>query len=331
MIDIIINPTKKCNFCCDFCAASEIPNDEISIEDTIKILEKYQREYGIRTIIINGGDPLMMSTDYYREIIRWIKNVNSEIKPYLSLTSNLWDYYTHRDKWIDIFKEPCVGIMTSFQFGSKRKHMVDGVAKQFSVEEFSKIMESFTKDVGYTPSFISVLDNSNKNTARDTVLLAKEFNTTCKLNKIIISGRNKEYFPRYEYLEILYNIMKDQSLSGVELNVENIKNFFNKEPSCCPLGIDCSKGIICVNPDKSIYSCGYDADNRKETKNDYYSKFIKEECLICSNFLFCNSCRVYIREAKDNDDIENYCKGMKEVIKKFKNLISNKELYNQNE
>ena len=43
MIDIIINPTKKCNFCCDFCAASEIPNDEISIEDTIKILEKYQK------------------------------------------------------------------------------------------------------------------------------------------------------------------------------------------------------------------------------------------------------------------------------------------------
>ena len=51
MIDIIINPTKKCNFCCDFCAASEIPNDEISIEDTIKILEKYQKEDGIRTII----------------------------------------------------------------------------------------------------------------------------------------------------------------------------------------------------------------------------------------------------------------------------------------
>ena len=74
MIDIIINPTKKCNFCCDFCAASEIPNDEISIEDTIKILEKYQREYGIRTIIINGGDPLMMSPNYYyMEIIRWIK------------------------------------------------------------------------------------------------------------------------------------------------------------------------------------------------------------------------------------------------------------------
>ena len=41
--------------------------------------------------------------------------------------------------------------------------------------------------------------------------------------------------------------------------------------------------------------------------------------------------RVYIREAKDNDDIENYCKGMKAIIKKFKNLISNKELYNQNE
>ena len=79
------------------------------------------------------------------------------------------------------------------------------------------------------------------------------------------------------------------------------------------------------------YEEGYDADNKKETKNDYYSKFIKEECLVCSNFLFCNSCRVYIREAKDNDDIENYCKGMKAIIKKFKNLISNKELYNQNE
>ena len=140
-----------------------------------------------------------------------------------------------------------------------------------------------------------------------------------------------EYSPKILNNLLQSNIMKDESLSGVELNVENIQNFFNKEPSCCPLGINCSKGIVCVNPDKSIYSCGYDADNRKETKNDYYSRFIKEECLICSKFLFCNSCRVYIREAKDNDDIENYCKGMKEVIKKFKNLISNKELYNQNE
>ena len=88
MIDIIINPTKKCNFCCDFCAASEIPNDEISIEDTIKILEKYQREYGIRTIIINGGDRMKKKSKEKCQILQQMLNFTSLLQQFRILLLN---------------------------------------------------------------------------------------------------------------------------------------------------------------------------------------------------------------------------------------------------
>lgn len=58
-MDLIINPTNKCNFSCDFCSARNLPNRTLTSKETITFLKKYGHNIGM--VIINGGDPLMLS------------------------------------------------------------------------------------------------------------------------------------------------------------------------------------------------------------------------------------------------------------------------------
>ena len=39
-MDLIINPTNKCNFSCDFCSARNLPNRTLTSKETITFLKK---------------------------------------------------------------------------------------------------------------------------------------------------------------------------------------------------------------------------------------------------------------------------------------------------
>ena len=58
-------------------------------------------------IIVTGGDPLCVSPEFYEELLSlgsWK----------MSFTTNLKDYYENPGKWDSIFKNPRVGVCTSF-------------------------------------------------------------------------------------------------------------------------------------------------------------------------------------------------------------------------
>ena len=86
-----------------------------------------------KTIIVNGGDPLMVEPDYYWRIIDWLDEHNYDTS--ISLTTNLWPFYKKPKKWTPLFNNDRVGVTTSFQYGGGR---LKGDYTEFTEEDFWK-------------------------------------------------------------------------------------------------------------------------------------------------------------------------------------------------
>ena len=87
------------------------------------------------------------------------------------MTSNLKAFYEDHDTWVPLFKNPRVGVCTSFQYGEGR--MWDA-ATPYTEEMFRKVFDKFLSLVGYRLKFISVIGPDNESRALDHLLLAKE-------------------------------------------------------------------------------------------------------------------------------------------------------------
>lgn len=315
-MDIIINPTFRCNFKCEFCAASNLPQKRLSYEDTIKILKPYIEQGKLGQIIINGGDPLMIEPSYYLELLNYL----DKYSPFttISLTTNLWDFYNNPDKWDEVFRNKRIGIITSFQYGTKRRINKDII---FTDMIFLDVIEEFRKrNYGYIPNFISVIDKDNEKYYKDTIELAKQLKVKCKLNKAVIAGKETNYYPRYRLFEILLKVFEN-NLQDYEMNCSLLMNYFTGKNVYCPLGNkSCFESIRAINPDGSIYRCGFLANTNEKDYDQFRKKYnvIMDKCYICDNFLLCNSCYSYIKEIKNNNDESNYCKNMKSIIPKLK-------------
>lgn len=327
-MDIIINPTNKCNFNCSFCMASDLEDKTLTIEKTIELLDKYYTEPG--TIIINGGDPLMMDPQYYKDLLSYL-NKKFDTPSHLSLTTNLYDWYIHPEKWYDILNNKNVGVITSFQYGESRRLKTGRIYK---VDLFRKVMSKFNETFHYTPDFISVVDENNQPCAYKTAKLAKDLGVKCKLNKIMTLGRAKynKYFPWYRMFNIYINAI-DKGLGKYISNISNLKSYFSSDGSYCPVCRKCYHGIRAINNDGKVYPCGnltsdevfnkYDLETG--VSSDQFAKdynMISFRCLFCENYKLCNSCRSIICEVKRFRDEENYCKQMKKIIPILKEKLA---------
>lgn len=323
-MDLIINPTNICNFRCDFCSAYNLPKAELDIDIVIKFLKDNRSD--INLIIINGGDPLMVSPSYYWEILKTIDKYVPHPVP-ISLTTNLYDFYLNPSKWEDLFKEKYVGVITSFQTDGKRKL---GNGEEYNEDTFKKVISLFDERIGYRPNFISVISNSKAtHHMKESIRVAKELDTKCRLNKSTSYGKNlNEYYPRYKFIYDYIQLLREcNDVSQYELNYINIGKFFSNNNPSCPLNKNCDKGIRCMNTDASVYQCSNLATSKMFDKykdnlnfsNDY--KFLHNGCLSCDNYDFCNSCKSYIEEVKRFDDETMYCRCMEKLIPKFKKFF----------
>lgn len=106
----IIKVTDSCNFNCDFCyyAQRNLHSDLMSLDLCKKIIRE-TFEYNVRNnntimrIIFHGGEPLLQSIDFYKEIFEYEKELSQEhkIKFLHSLQTN---GYNITKEWIELFK-----------------------------------------------------------------------------------------------------------------------------------------------------------------------------------------------------------------------------------
>ena len=328
-MDLIIKPTQACNFGCTFCSSNNIADN---CKETLPpdVLFDFLKNNPTDRIIVNGGDPLMMPPEYYWKILEFLKESN--MKTRLDFTTNLWDFYLHPDKWTELFKQPNVGVCTSFQYGGERR-LADG--REFTEEMFRDVVKLFKERLGHPPLFIAVINDNNEDTVIKTVELARDLNTECKINPAVQSGRSGSFYPLYKMYEQYLSII-DSGLGEFEHNCSYIKQVMHHQHVCCPYTRNCYKTIRCLSPDGKLHSCGcFNDDDRKnaeqgsktyelheaaenQIKKDF--GYLKAECFGCSLFGLCNGCYKHIADIKRSGTVEEHCRGMQKIKKRLEKL-----------
>jgi len=332
-MDLIIKPTERCNFKCTFCSSTHITEDKTAELDHDYIFKFLKRYPETQTIIVNGGDPLMMSPEYYWEIIEHLDEINSSAT--VSFTSNLWPFYKNPGKWIDLFRHPRMGITTSFQYGGGR---LKGDLSEFTEEDFWSVSDMMLELVGYRPDFIAVITEENEVDAIKNVELAKRMGVVCKLNyalssgppvkfKNIVMGQEGRPYMLSKIYEIYVDIWK-KNLAPWEYNTTQMIKRLSEGNTTCPQNRNCDSGIRTLQPSGDYYSCGafgddnlYKIDFEKEMsgKKIFPLKYqpelqsLKQSCFTCPMFEICNGCKKTIKDLKDYNMVEDHCFRMKKI------------------
>lgn len=322
-MELIVKPTEQCNFKCTFCSSTYISDDHFQLLDLERIYAFLLRYPNTRTIIVNGGDPLMVKPEYYWKLIAFLDE--HDMPATIAFTSNLWPFYKKPEMWTELLRHPRLGVTTSFNYGETRRITETRV---FTEEDFWNVSNAFLDKIGYRPDFISVITEENEDTAVDNVWLAKEMNVECKLNYGLASGDQSVPYQLskiYEtYLEV-YNL----GLTEWEYNTKQLVKRLSAGNTTCPQSRSCDKYIRAMNPGGDYYSCGAFADDRDvpidynaeifegkhfqplQERGDLWS--LKAECLGCPMFEICNGCRKTIKDMKEHKMVEDHCKLMKKL------------------
>ena len=324
-MELILKISEICDWSCSFCSSSDIANTKRDVLDLDHVKRFLKRFPETNTIIINGGEPLMVKPSYYWELLDHLDEINSQSN--ISFTSNLWNFYNHPEKWIDIFKHPRVGVTTSFNYGNTRT-----IAKDVPYTEkmFWKVSDKFLELVGYRPDFISVVNEENYENCIDNVRLAERMGVENKLNYSMASGRQGEPLILAKIYRVYLDIIK-AGLSDYEYNTKQLLKRLNTGCTTCPQNRTCDSGIRAFNPGGSseYYSCGSIADDRDGHDIDFELEMsgdmitplssavelvsLKTDCLSCPLFKICNGCYKTIKDMKEFDMVEKHCGMMKEM------------------
>ncbi len=330
-MDLIIKPTERCNFKCTFCSSTQITDDKSAELDLQYVFDFLKRYPETKTIIVNGGDPLMMDPSYYWKIIEHLDQINSNAT--LSFTTNLWPFYKNPDKWVKLFNHKRLGITTSFQYGGGR---LKGDLTEFSEQDFWAVSDMMLEKVGYRPDFISVITEENEHLAIKNVELAKEMNVECKLNyafssgppvkfKGITMGQEGKPYMLADIYEIYVEIWK-RDLYHWEFNTKQMMSRLKGYATSCPQNRDCDGGIRNLQPSGDYYSCGafgddrlYSIDFQEEMsgkkifpiRNEINLQTMTDYCYTCPMFQICNGCKKTIKDHKDYGLTKKHCEKMK--------------------
>jgi radical SAM protein with 4Fe4S-binding SPASM domain len=334
-MELIIKPTELCNFKCSFCSSTKLVEDKASTLEHQHIFDFLKRFPNTNTIIVNGGDPLMMKPEYYFTILDYIDK--HKLITQLSLTTNLWAFYKKPEMWTPLFKHPRVGVTTSFQYGFGRKINEN---KVYTEKDFWNVSDLFLKEIGYRPGFIAVISEENEQHAIKHVELAKKMNVQCKLNYAMASGdQDKPY--RLSKIYETYVKIHEQNLWEWEFNTKQMMTRLNNIANVCPQARNCDDHIRSLNPEGDYYSCGAMGDDKeypinfiKEVKEggfitplqdapELYS--LKEECIGCPMFAICNGCKKTIKDLKHHDMVEEHCSHMKQLAPRIIKINSEQD------
>ena len=330
-MELIIKPTERCNFKCTFCSSTQITEDksaELDLEYIFKFLKRFPET---NSIIVNGGDPLMMHPQYYWDIIAHLEKYNYPTK--ISFTSNLWPFYKNPDKWKELFNHPRMGVCTSFQYGGGR---LKGDLTEFSEEDFWLVSDAMLEHCGYRPDFITVITEENEHLALKNVELARRMGVECKLNyafssgppvkfKGITMGQEGRPYMLAKIYEIYVAIWK-AGLAEWEFNTKQMMKRLQGHSTTCPQTRDCDSGIRTLQPSGDYYSCGAFGDDRKYSIDfekemsgpqifplRFQSELqsLKQSCYTCPMFQICNGCKKTITDLKEHNMVEGHCIKMK--------------------
>lgn len=321
-MEVIIKPTGRCNFACEFCSAGMMdtctkhPSDGHVQQSILDFLDNTKN---LTSLIITGGDPMVVDPSYYYQLYE-------RYHVCIGATTNLKDFYFNPEKWAPLLNEKWFSVSTSFNYGTRRRWDKD---TPYTEEMFMRVLDKWRKYVDREiPSFLAVIDEYNEDKAIDHVYLAKRLGTQAKLNPAISCGRETKSYPRYKMFQFYTKII-DEGLEEYESYCAN------RHRSECPrnINLNCINTIRCVYEDLQgkihVSTCDEqlvlglelpedmwyrDRDECFPERIDENDLINPEKCPYCKLFRLCNGCRTNRREAKK---FPEYCDEMHKLIPKI--------------
>lgn len=316
-MDLIIKPTNRCNFRCTYCArGGQSTSTDMTVDDFKAFFDTY-KQYPIRTVIVNGGDPLMMPPSFYLSCIEYALKYHPDC--IFSFTSNMWDFYKNPDKWKPIITHRNVGFITSFQLDNSRR-LSDRTV--FDINLFDNVQQAYYQVTGKYLDFISVLNDRNCDRYLDVIEIARKYDVVCKLNPEVQSGYGKSF--SYAKMISIYLDLIDKNLDKYEYNCRQLNDivYRNKRvANICPFCTHCERGIRCIGPDLHVHYCSSLNDDQDRFQNvsqwpsTYF--YLKSECLSCPYFEICNGCKKQVFDIKTYGNVQDHCTSIKAILKRW--------------
>ena len=338
-MQLIVKVTGRCNFKCSFCSANLLGKHvDLPLSKLISFVTQYQDK--VTSIVFEGGDPLCVDPEYYSQFFKWKDSNPTLSKTQVSITTNLWDFYKHPDKWIELFNRNDVEVGTSFQYGDGRRLSASKIyTEDVFIDVYNKFVSMFNKHLG----FIAVINNDNEHTIEQTALLAKRLDTVCKINPQFYSGRSSSFY-RWDQMMLNYALLFEKQLDQYEINCQMIRSIISGQPSDvgCPFhSRSCVNDFRTINPSGEIESCCIvqNATTNIKDKDSSIVRFYRNsniqqfkphrdiadiKCLTCGCFRWCNNCRIKILEYKHYHDCA-YCRNIQTAINKITKLVMMEE------
>lgn len=310
-MQLIIRVTGKCNFDCSFCSAGGM-SIEHPLHGVPEQIKKVIANLKPTSIIISGGEPLMVDPGYYLELLEIAKCS-------ISITSNLKDFYHHPEKWREVLRRPEIGLVTSFNYGDTRKWDPN---TPYSEEMFRKVVDLYNREIQRPLMFIAVIDESNEQFAVAHAQLAKDLDTVVRLNNATEQGRQKTTYPRYKMFQHYMDIL-DAGLGDYEIYTRNRR--FDQCPMNC--GMLCQSSIrscyVDVLGNLHYYQCceNEELGGKLDPENDHpemipeyppLEEHVNGDCVFCPLYRLCNGCAsqrmLYPPE---------HCEEMRKLIPRF--------------
>jgi radical SAM protein with 4Fe4S-binding SPASM domain len=336
-MNLIIKPTEACNFSCSFCSSSYLVDNKKAKLHLQYIYDFLKRYPETTCIFVVGGDPLMMPVQYYKDMIKHIKE--NGYKTTISFTTNLWKFYKNPEEWLEIFSEDIVEVSTSFQYGNGRQIKPGEIFTEEIFMDVYKHFKSFFPNKELT--FLAVIDEHNESKAIDHVFLAKKLNTQCRLVYQNKSGKGTTTYPVGKLYKIFVQIWR-MGLAQYEQTAIAIAEKLNNMNVGCPIARNCDSFMRSLNPDGRYFSCGplnddLDVENEIDFKKEMEGEqalplqkskhqFLKPECFGCKMFDLCNGCRKHIKDLKETNKVEENCIAMKAIEKDLLEMSNSTDL-----
>lgn len=321
---LIIKPTYRCNYACEFCSTLGDDSEHLDIDDLLNFVNRLSKRHEVE-VIVNGGEPAIMGTEYYEKLI------DSPVKD-ISLQSNGEIIYNNMEKWKPLLQHEKMGMGISFQLGNQRKNK-KGVV--FDKELFMKYQERFKEELGQYLFFIYVMTNDNYSFDKvDEIMeIAQKLNTGFRLSAIFKSGRGEDvYIPQYKAVEVFNYLLEKYPAASLKLNPFMNLLLSDGPLAKCNYTPDCARGMISMNPNGDLYTCcgfgdrnmaplGHMSEDIDELERKFseidLSHQTRDECAGCHIKHFCNSCYLRHLDVKSElpEERDNYCREMKKFHK----------------
>lgn len=251
-INTLIKPTNQCNMRCRYCFAEKYgySKDILDVEKLKKYLILLSKKYDYINVIWHGGEPLMVSLDFYSEIYTFCKTLNSNFVFSLQTNGTLLNLEN-----IKFFKDNNTNIGLSF----------DGLYNDNTRGNTQQIINNLKllQSNNLYPGAILVVNQNNVKNIIEDYEYFKYLNLGMKINPMFVDGaaRDNDYLKLNpdEYINSFVDFFKHWTVDKkCNINVSNcteiVNLILNKKSNVCTNN-SCLGKWLCFDSNGNIYPC----------------------------------------------------------------------------